>query len=163
MQQRVLFLKNSTTDDVARRKSVCAAAPAAGRREEERRPCCRSAEARQRQRCRRGSGAWRRWGTTYCCPPSLRAFGAALLPPPPSVTPPTPCPSGTQALSIPRARVKRIMKADEDVKQIKPESVVVAAKAAVRRAPLFHAPPQKRAQTTLQKHVCYDKETCSSC
>ena len=43
--------------------------------------------------------------------------------------------------------MKRIMKADEDVKQIKPESVVVAAKAAVRRAPLFHAPPPTHTHT----------------
>lgn len=36
-----------------------------------------------------------------------------------------------QQLIIPRARVKRIMKADADVKQIKPESVMLAAKAVV--------------------------------
>ena len=49
-------------------------------------------------------------------------------------------------LSIPRARVKRVMKADDDVDKIKPEALLLITKATVW--PRTHATPRHAHQTT---------------
>jgi histone H3/H4 len=59
------------------------------------------------------------------------------------------------AAGIPRARVKRIMKADEDVKQIKPEAVVLVTKATEMFVGLFVKDAFKQSVKEKRKGLQY--------
>ena len=67
--------------------------------------------------------------------PAARAQPAGLTSQALSMATATPAQTVEDALHIPKARVKRVMKADTDVKNIKPEAVVLM----VRSLPMVHA------------------------
>lgn len=58
-------------------------------------------------------------------------------------------------ITLPKARVKRVMKADDAVKNIRPESVIMVAKATELFVELLAEQAYRNAVNDKRKGVCY--------
>ena len=60
-----------------------------------------------------------------------------------------------QTVAIPRARIKRVMKADEEIKQIKPDAVLLVGKATELFVELLVESAYRHSQSEKRKGLMY--------
>ena len=63
--------------------------------------------------------------------------------------------SRSQTVTIPRARIKRVMKADEEIKQIKPDAVLLVGKATELFVELLVESAYRHSQSEKRKGLMY--------